>query len=462
MEAKTRADIRRCEWVRVWLLRSGLAVPSPSPICSITNMYVRTPMTEPTILFLMDGGQPATTATDTIVAFIESAHRTLDLAIYDAHFGGSPDDTTDPGNRILSALTTAEARGITVRAVFNDDDGPRGPYPFTQPPPSGPNFLARLTNAVPTRGVDGRFDLMHHKYIVRDAGDPTNAGVLTGSTNWTNDSFTRMENAILTVPSRGLANSYTRDFDQLWRHGDVEGTGRFDNDWSELIYDGAPFRVRAFFSPGRGRSMSHQIARRVAEAKVRVRISSPVITSTPILGTVAEAVSDGRIDISVVTDGTQMRQVVSQWRNDGRGEWKIPLYRLLQNSGVLAEKRSTPYAPEALHDYMHAKMIVADDWVLTGSFNASHSGEQNAENIVEIESAAFAAQCAAFIDSVHAQYFRPLPGNAPPPVRPDSFGPPPRHAEPHEAEVPRGSSAPAAPSREPGGVPAKPRRSGAI
>ena len=367
-------------------------------------------MPEPSILFLTDGGQPATAATGTIVDFIGSARRTLDLAIYDAHFAGTADNPHDPGNRILSELTTAEARGVTVRAVFNDDDGPHGPYPFTSPPPSGPNFLARLTNAIPTRGVDGRFDLMHHKYIVRDVADAANAAVLTGSTNWTNDSFTRMENAILTVPSQGLANAYTRDFDQLWRRGDVEGTGRFDNDWSTLTYEGAPLRIRAFFAPGRGRSISQQIARRVAEAKARVRISSPVITSTPILGAVAEAVTDGRVDISIVTDGTQMRQVLSQWRSDGRGAWKIPLYQVVRDSGILAEKRSAPYAPDATHDYMHAKMIVADGWVLTGSFNASHSGEQNAENLVEIESEAFAAHCASFIDGVHSRYFRAAKG----------------------------------------------------
>ena len=364
-------------------------------------------MNQPSILFLTDGGQDAILAADRIVGFVEGARKTIDLAIYDAHFDALKSDSTDPGNRIIEAINAAEKRGVTVRAVFNDDDGPQGPYPFTHEGRSGPNFLARLTNAVPTEGVDGRYDLMHHKYIVRDVAISANAAVLTGSTNWTRDSFTRMENAILVVPGQGLANAFTRDFEQLWRKRDVEGSGAFDSEWTTLDYRGAPFRTRAFFSPGRGRTMSAQIARRVAEARVRIRICSPVITSTPILGAVAEVVSDKRVEIAVVTDGTQMRQVLEQWKSDGRGSWKIPLYRLMQNSGVLAEKRSTPYAPEALHDYMHAKMVVADNWVLTGSFNASHSGEQNAENIVEIESAAFANECAQFIDGVHARYLRP-------------------------------------------------------
>ena len=363
-------------------------------------------MNEPSILFLTDGGQGASAATDVIVSFIKEARQTLDVAIYDAHFEGPRSDLTNPGNRILTALNNAEVRGVVVRAVFNDDDGPRGPYPNNYQPKTGPNFLARLSRAVPAKGVDGRYDLMHHKYLVRDLA-MKNAAVLTGSTNWTNDSFTRMENAIVTIPDPGLASAYTQDFEHLWNRREVEGSGRFDDDWSTLSYRGMPFRVRAIFSPGRGRTMSQQIARRIAEAKVRIRICSPVITSTPILGTVAEVVSDRRVPISVVTDGTQMLQVLDQWKSDGRGSWKIPLYRLLQTSGMLAEKKSTPYAPDSLHDFMHAKMIVADNWVITGSFNASHSGEQNAENIIEVESAPFADECAAFINRVHSCYASP-------------------------------------------------------
>ena len=85
-------------------------------------------------------------------------------------------------------------------------------------------------------------------------------------------------------------------------------------------------------------------------------------------------------------------------------KWKVPLYETIRDAGVLAEKRSTPYGTGSLHDFMHAKMIVADDWVLTGSFNASRSGEVNAENLLEIRSQSFADECAAFIDEIHADY----------------------------------------------------------
>ena len=53
---------------------------------------------------------------------------------------------------------------------------------------------------------------------------------------------------------------------------------------------------------------------------------------------------------------------------------------------------------------MHAKVTVADDVVFVGSFNLSHSGEQNAENVLEIPDPALAEEMAAFIDRIRALY----------------------------------------------------------
>jgi phosphatidylserine/phosphatidylglycerophosphate/cardiolipin synthase-like enzyme len=53
---------------------------------------------------------------------------------------------------------------------------------------------------------------------------------------------------------------------------------------------------------------------------------------------------------------------------------------------------------------MHAKITVADDTVFVGSFNLSHSGELNAENVLEITDPALAEQLARYIDDVRARY----------------------------------------------------------
>ena len=82
--------------------------------------------------------------------------------------------------------------------------------------------------------------------------------------------------------------------------------------------------------------------------------------------------------------------------------WKGPLLeRCLQ---AFHGKASTPYAPGAVHDYMHAKVTVADDTVFLGSFNLSRSGEENAENVLEIAGAALADRLAAWIDGLRERY----------------------------------------------------------
>jgi phosphatidylserine/phosphatidylglycerophosphate/cardiolipin synthase-like enzyme len=67
-------------------------------------------------------------------------------------------------------------------------------------------------------------------------------------------------------------------------------------------------------------------------------------------------------------------------------------------------KRSTPYAPDALHDYMHAKVTVCDGTVFAGSFNLSRSGEENAEDVLEIQDPDLADRLSTFVDAIRARH----------------------------------------------------------
>ena len=160
--------------------------------------------------------------------------------------------------------------------------------------------------------------------------------------------------------------------------------------------------VRPWFCPGRGPELSHRIAKRIGAARRRVRIATPLLTAGPILGTLAEVVEEERVDVAGVCDATQVEQVFRQWAANPRSRWKGPL--LERSLVVFHGKRSTPYAPGAVHDYMHAKVTVADDTVFLGSFNLSRSGETNAENVLEIADAALADRLAAFVDELRARY----------------------------------------------------------
>ena len=84
--------------------------------------------------------------------------------------------------------------------------------------------------------------------------------------------------------------------------------------------------------------------------------------------------------------------------------WKIPLLQSVLEGAPWSGKESIPWTPDSEHDFMHAKLVVADDTVFVGSFNLSRSGERNAENVLEIRDRAIADRLAAFVDEIRARY----------------------------------------------------------
>jgi len=286
-------------------------------------------------------------------------------------------------------------------------------YPDTipVPPPAQVDwaFIEQLeAMGITTRPIEGVPDLMHHKYVVRDAATPQ-AAVLSGSMNWTNDSFTREENVTFIIVSPSVAADYTRNFEELWQHPVVATSGRFTTQWSELADS---TKLRTYFCPGRGVKLAHAIAKSISSATVRLRICSPVITSGPILGALGDACLNARLDISGVYDATQMDEVQRQWATQATASWKTEAFQSIVKAVHFGSKRSIPYSKGSVHDFMHAKILVADDFVYAGSFNLSHSGEQNAENVVQFESPQIASLCASYIDAIAARYGgRPLTGS---------------------------------------------------
>ncbi|MGH9324291.1 MAG: phospholipase D-like domain-containing protein, partial [Vicinamibacteria bacterium] len=246
-------------------------------------------------------------------------------------------------------------------------------------------------------------DLMHHKFVVRDG-----QSVWTGSTNWTDDSWSRQENVIVTIDSQAIAYAYSLTFEQLWETGRVAHSGAAPRSETENGH-----RVRAWFCPEHGEPLSHRVAKHIGKAKERVRIASPVLTSGPILATLVEVVNERRCDVTGIVDDTQVDQVFHQWRTNGVSEWKVPLLRRIIEGGEFHGKDSIPWTPESLHNFMHAKLVVADDTAFVGSFNFSRSGEQNAENVLEIRDAEVARHLAAYVDELRGRYPRATPPGEP-------------------------------------------------
>jgi phosphatidylserine/phosphatidylglycerophosphate/cardiolipin synthase-like enzyme len=344
---------------------------------------------------LTDGGQRAAEVGREVAAFLWPARRSLDLALYDVRF------ETDAGAVVLAALLAAQQRGVTVRLAHNVDHP--GPIPVPPPPEMSPDAIERLP--IETRGIAGIPDLMHHKFVVRDG-----SAVWTGSTNWTDDSWTRQENVVVRVlDAPELVAAFAITFEQLWEGGHVADTGAQPR---PVTVNG--ITVRPWFCPAFGDALSHRVAKHLGRAKRRIRIASPVLTAGPILGTLVEIVNERRCDVAGVVDDTQVDQVFRQWQSNGVSAWKIPLLQQIMSGADISGKVSTPWSPASVHDFMHAKLVVADDVSFVGSFNFSRSGERNAENVLEIHDAALADRLAAYVDEVRGRYPRATP--------PETFG----------------------------------------
>jgi phosphatidylserine/phosphatidylglycerophosphate/cardiolipin synthase-like enzyme len=340
---------------------------------------------------LTDGGQTSKTVAKELAGFIAEAGQSLDIAIYDLGLG------REAAGLVGEALRSVSSRGVAVRVAYNVDHD--RPIAVPPPPRTDTGLIAEL--GVPSEAIPGIPDLMHNKYVVRDR-----AAVWTGSSNWTDDSWSREENLIVTVASEELATAFRQDFEQLWSTRKVAGSGDVE---PRSVTVGAS-TVRAWFCPEHGADLAHRIARAIGHARARVRIASPVITSGPILGTLAEVAADGKVDLAGVVDATQIEEVYGQWQAKERTRWKLTSLAQVFASAQFTGKRSTPYRPGSVHDYMHAKVTVADDVAFVGSFNLSHSGEMNAENVLEIADPALSSQLVAFIDEVRGRYPKaPLP-----------------------------------------------------
>ncbi len=335
---------------------------------------------------LTDGGQQAEQTAERAAAFIGKARSSLELALYDIRLPG------EPGEIVANAFRAAAGRGVKVRLLYNvDSERPPALHP---PPQTAPEILAELP--IEALAVPGIPDLMHHKYVVCDR-----EAVWMGSANWTVDSWTRQENVLVELQSGGIAQAYGANFDELWADRDVERSGHIDPVRVEI--DSETW-AQAWFTPGHGAALSERIAAAIATAKRRVRIASPVITSAPILATLAELGARGGVDLAGVVDEPQTDAVFGQWATNGTSEWKIPLLATALTKLDFSGKSSTPWSPGTTHDFMHAKVTVADDTVFIGSFNLSRSGEMNAESVLEVHSATLAERMASFVDAIRGRY----------------------------------------------------------
>jgi phosphatidylserine/phosphatidylglycerophosphate/cardiolipin synthase-like enzyme len=344
------------------------------------------------VFFLAQGEQSADAVMSRLTAFIGAAKETLDIAVYDMRL-------SDPlKNTLASVLRERAEAGVQIRFCYDGDKPPQPNVAAGQDPaPAGTGAFVQSLG-YPWRRIAG-LKLMHSKFVLRDR-----QSIWTGSTNMTDDAFTLMENNILAIDSPALANYYAEDFEQIWEKENFDNTGEIQTVPVPLTFSNQPAEARVMFSPGCGLAIDTEIANRVRAAQRRVRICSLLINSGTLISELGNLLRAGRVAVDGIYDRTQMEEVYVQWQTVPSNRWKIPaLHDIIARAGLVG-KNSTPYTPTSHHDFMHNKVLVIDDTVITGSYNFSRSAQFNAENILFIESAPLAEAYSAYIDHLKSKY----------------------------------------------------------
>ena len=89
--------------------------------------------------------------------------------------------------------------------------------------------------------------------------------------------------------------------------------------------------------------------------------------------------------VTGVVDRTQMHDVLGKRGTSTKASWKPDAFRFVASKANFGGKRSIPWGPATVHDFLHAKLVVCDDWAFAGSYNHSRAGEENAENVLAID-----------------------------------------------------------------------------
>jgi phosphatidylserine/phosphatidylglycerophosphate/cardiolipin synthase-like enzyme len=338
-----------------------------------------------------------------IARFISEARSTLDIAIYDFRL-------RDEAAAIISDSLRERAKNkVVIRIIYDATTEPDGDIvPATssehleadKKAPGTETFVRSFADIAQIKGVTGYRVLMHSKYLIRD-GNADEAAVFLGSANYTNDSWGLQENNLLQLRSRPLASYFAKNFTNLFTVGRIaERPAVRDVDVVRV----ADVPVTVAFAPEQSPAIIKDIVGAITAARQRLLVASVVLSSGPILAALSEAVDRG-ISCAGIYDGPQMDQVRRQWQAASVGADKINTWDKV--AGHLVRKNSLPYdrnKPHQPHNFMHNKLVIADDLVVTGSFNLSNHAMGNAENVLLFHDTDIASKYEAYVRQLMVKY----------------------------------------------------------
>ncbi|MEO5674763.1 MAG: phospholipase D-like domain-containing protein [Chitinophagales bacterium] len=291
---------------------------------------------------------------DTLIAYMNRAKYTMDVAIYNM----------DNSNGIIDAINAAYNRGVLVRIIGDGENMGSSAWNELQLPAANKKLSP----------VSVDYGIMHNKFMVIDAesADPNDAILWTGSLNFTNEQINNDANNVIIFQDQSLAKAYEIEFGEMFA-GDF-GSFKTNNTPKEFNIDGS--RVELYFSPT---DDTEGEIKRVAES------------------------ADHDLEFSVFSF-TRITITYSIDDRTGAGVW---------GGGIIDDTANLDYGYSVLQQHMPNSLFVAnnsyivhhkylivdanapglDPAVLTGSHNWTNSAQtKNDENTVVVHNASVANQ----------------------------------------------------------------------
>ena len=303
-----------------------------------------------------------------LVAFMGTAQRSLDVAIYDFDL-----------QNVAEAMAGARGRGVNVRMVTDSDT-------LENKDPAIQRAIGIVRRASIPIVEDKRSPIMHHKFAVVDG-----QAVLTGSWNFTTGDTYRLNNNAVIMRLPQVAANFTGEFEKMF--------------------------VQRKFGPNKAKGVPYpRVA--VGDATVEthfasaddpsVRLREVILASRTRVDFLAFSFTHDALGQAVTQRGRAGARVRGVFENTG-SETRYSEFGPLKAAGFEVYQDGNPYV-------MHHKVFVLDDRVTAfGSFNFSDSAaNSNDENLVIVDDPRFAQTFMEEVERVVSQARNPVKGQSTP------------------------------------------------
>ncbi len=225
---------------------------------------------------------------DTLIAYINRAQYSIDLAIYNF--------TTTNISSISAAMNNAYSNGVDVRVIF-DGSG------------TSNTGVQALNAAIPTLASPAAspHKIMHNKFVVIDgkSSDPNDPIVWTGSMNWTETGINSYSNNVIIIQDKSLAQAYILEFEEMWGSSTMTpnqtnsrfGPYKLDNTPHEFVINGK--RVECYFSPSDG--VNGKIISTLETADEELFVNTMLITRSDIAYAISDVAATG-VNVKIIVD----------------------------------------------------------------------------------------------------------------------------------------------------------------